>query len=250
MRVHWVKHEKSTSKIKEEMMMKFLPTNFFIVILVVAFSIVGGTTKAGQIKLDFEKANQLKEWEVISGDWKIENGVITGQFAKPAPGSDNGVGIVYGEPDWTDYTLEVKIRSDAGGTNAPGPIARFTDISNYYFFECYADQMIFRPHTDGTDRGWAEGGAVPGFPGIGKWHDLKIELEGNHVKVSVNGAEVLDFDSTFPVEKGKIGLTTWGLAGEITSYDDLVITGDQIKGLPVNPKGKLTSVWGEIKRMQ
>ena len=203
--------------------------------------------QAGQIKFDFEDAKQLKEWEVISGDWKIKGGIITGEFAKPAPGSDNGVGIVYGDVNWTDYTLELKIRSDAGATNAPGPIARFTDISNYYFFECYANQMIFRPHTGGTDRVWVEQAAVPGFPGLGNWHDLKIELKGNHVKILVDDKEVLDFDSKFPVEKGKIGLTTWGLAGEITSYDDLVVSGDKIKGRPVNPKGKLTSVWGKIK---
>jgi len=99
------------------------------------FCILCGQAKAGQIKFDFEDAKQLKEWEVISGDWKIKNGIITGEFAKPAPGSDNGVGIVYGDVNWTDYTLELKIRSDAGATNAPGPIARFTDISNYYFLD-------------------------------------------------------------------------------------------------------------------
>jgi hypothetical protein len=77
---------------------------------------------------------------------------------------------------------------------------------------------------------------------------LKIELEGNHVKVWVNGKEVLDFDSPNIVEKGKIGLTTWGLAGEITSYDDLIITGDNIKGYAVSPSDKLTTIWGKIKK--
>ena len=218
-----------------------------VVCLFIAACILCSQTKAGKIEFDFEDAKQLKEWEIISGDWEIKGGIITGEFAKPAPGSDNGVGIVYGDEEWTDYTLEVKIRSDAGGTNAPGPIARFTDISNYYFFECYNNSMIFRPHTDGTDRVWVEQAAVPGFPGLKEWHDLKIEIEGNHVKVWVNDNEVLDFDSKFPVEKGKIGLTTWGLAGEITSFDDVIVSGDKIKGRPVNPKGKLTSVWGKIK---
>jgi hypothetical protein len=203
--------------------------------------------KAGQIKFDFENANQLKEWKVISGDWKIKGGVITGEFAQPAPGSDNGVGIVYGDENWTDYTFEVKIRSDAGGTNAPGPIARFKDISNYYFFECYANQMIFRPHTDGTDRVWVQTAAVAGFPGIGVWHNLKIEVTGKHVIVWVNNAKVLDFDSQYPVESGQIGLTTWGLAGEITSYDDLVITGDKIKGFAVSPLDKLATTWSRLK---
>ena len=224
--------------------MKTLTTMIILCFVVATFS----QAKAGQIKFDFEKENQLEEWEVISGDWKIKDGVITGQFAQPAPGSDNGVGIVYGEEDWTDYTLEVKIRSDAGGTNAPGPIARFKDISNYYFFECYNNQMIFRPHTDGTDRVWAQIAAVAGFPGIGVWHDLKVEIEGEHVKVWINDAEVLDFDTQYPVESGKTGLTTWGLAAEITSFDDVVITGDQIRGFAVSSRDKLATTWGEIKK--
>jgi hypothetical protein len=105
-------------------MLKFL-SKIFVALLVV---VLCGQAKAGQIKFDFENEKQLKDWEVISGDWEIKDGIITGEFAKPAPGSDNGVGIVYGDKNWTDLTLEVKIRSDAGGTNAPGPIARFTDI--------------------------------------------------------------------------------------------------------------------------
>ena len=54
--------------------------------VVAAFS----QAEAGQIQFDFENANQLSEWEVIYGDWKIEGGVITGEFAQPAPGSDIG----------------------------------------------------------------------------------------------------------------------------------------------------------------
>jgi len=46
-------------------MMKFLSTISFLVILLMALSIIAATTKAGEIKFDFENANQLKEWECV-----------------------------------------------------------------------------------------------------------------------------------------------------------------------------------------
>jgi len=45
--------------------MKFLSTISFLVILLMALSIIAATTKAGEIKFDFENANQLKEWECV-----------------------------------------------------------------------------------------------------------------------------------------------------------------------------------------
>ncbi|MHC4090768.1 MAG: family 16 glycoside hydrolase, partial [Planctomycetota bacterium] len=56
----------------------------------------------------------------------------------------------------------------------------------------------------------------------GKWHTIKIEHRGNHIRCHLNGQKLLDVkDDTF-AEAGGIGL--WTKADAVTSFDDLAVT--------------------------
>ncbi|HIE28087.1 TPA: DUF1080 domain-containing protein [Candidatus Poribacteria bacterium] len=213
---------------------------------------------------DFENRAQLKEWEVIGGDWKIENGVLKGKKTPPAPGFDHGPGIVVGEDTWTDYVFELKMKLDAGKLG--GPIIRYIDEKNWYWFESWRTQFYLRPHVNGEDQ------APDPIPEAmwdrkkefqdGEWHTYKIEAKGEDITAWFDGEKVLDFTynklkwgrPAHPVKegllRGKVGLMTWTGDMGMASFDDVSILGPGIPGATVNPNGRLSITWGEIKSVQ
>ena len=219
------------------------------------------STTAQALDYDFSDANQLKDWTVIGGDWKVKNGVLTGEKVPPAPGFDHGPGIVVGEDAWTDYTFEVKMKMDAGKLG--GPVIRYVDPKNWYWFEVWGTQFYLRPHVNGEDQ------APDPIPDAlwerketfqdGKWHTYRIKAEGEDITVWFDGEKVMEFTYNKlkwgrpahavkeGLKKGKVGLMTWTGDMGIASFDDIHIEGPGIPGLAVSPQGKLASVWAQIK---
>ena len=74
-----------------------------------------------------------------------------------------------------------------------------------------------------------------------KWYRLKILAKGNRFQCFIDDTEMLDFlDDTYTA--GKIYLSS-GLGNRV-HFDDFEV---QYKALSVQPRGKLTTTWGEIK---
>ena len=67
-------------------------------------------TQLGEWTFDFENAKQADQWKVANGTWKIQNGVYSETSAK-----EKATHVLFGEDDWADYTIEARIRLDAGG---------------------------------------------------------------------------------------------------------------------------------------
>jgi RNA polymerase sigma factor (sigma-70 family) len=86
---------------------------------------------------------------------------------------------------------------------------------------------------------------VPFVIEIGKWYHIKLEMKGTQVKLWIDGQLMQQVDwkgqSLLP-EAGEINLSGGG--GEF-HWDNFIITGDEI--LPVQPKSKLPTTWGNIK---
>ena len=74
-----------------------------------------------------------------------------------------------------------------------------------------------------------------------KWYRLKILAKGNRFQCFIDDTEILDFlDDTYTA--GKIYLSS-GLGNRV-HFDDFEV---QYEALSVQPRGKLTTTWGEIK---
>ena len=222
------------------------------------------TLPAWGVFYDFENKSQLKEWEVIGGDWKIENGVLKGENVPAAPGFDHGPGIVVGEDSWTDYVFELKMNVETDKLG--GPIIRYIDPQNWYWFEAWRTQFYLRPHVNGEDQ------APDPIPDAfwdrekefqdGQWHTYKIEAEGENITVWFDGEKVLDFTynklnwgrPAHAVKEGllhgKVGLMTWTGDMGMASFDDVSVEGPGIPGSKVEPNGHLSLTWGAIKRIQ
>lgn len=56
-----------------------------------------------------------------------------------------------------------------------------------------------------------------------KWHEIKLNITGNHIKASVNGKLFLEYTLPSPVS-GKIGV--WTKADSVVYFDDYRVTAD------------------------
>ena len=230
-------------------MQKYLLFAFCMIFIFFTF------TSAWALFYDFSNKAQLDDWTVIGGKWKIEQGALSGEDAPGAAGFDHGPGILIGNDDWTDYTLEFKMKmADVATTCASGPIMRYVDDQNWYFFECYNERVFIRPHVNGVDLGKdpipgtiAEG--LKGFPKDGQWYTINIKAEGVTFTISVDGKEKVSFDygkKEDGLDHGKVGFTTW--PGDHVLYDDVSIVGPGIQGAAVSSLGKIATKWGIIKK--
>lgn len=221
-------------------------------------------TSALALDYDFSNTNQLKDWTIIGGDWQIKSGVLLGEKVPAAAGFDHGPGIVVGEDDWTDYVFEVKIKMEADKLG--GPIIRYVDPQNWYWFEAWHQQFYLRPHVNGEDQ------APDPIPDAlwdrkeefqdGKWHTYRIKAEGEDITVWFDGEKILEFTyndlkwgrPAHPVKEGllqgKVGLMTWTGDMGMVSFDDVHIEGTGIPGLSVAPQGKLSTTWGRLKGLE
>ena len=82
---------------------------------------------------------------------------------------------------------------------------------------------------------------------VNKWYRLKLEMREAQVTLWIDDQLMAQADwrniEILP-EGGMLGL---GGGGGEFHFDNFVITGDEISGLAVIPKSKLTITWGQIR---
>ncbi len=238
---------------KEPMKMKLLST--------ICISLLLWTFPAWALFYDFESKAQLEDWDIVGGEWEIGKGILTGENVPAVAGFDHGPGIIVGEDTWTDYTLEFKMKMEEGKLG--GPIIRYIDEENWYWFESWKTQFYLRPHVNGEDQApdpipealWDRGEEFQD----GEWHIYRIEAEGEDIAAWVDGEKVLEFTynelewgrPAHAVKegllRGKVGLMTWTGDMGVASFDDVRIEGIGIPGSAVYALGKLATMWAKVK---
>jgi hypothetical protein len=130
--------------------------------------------------------------------------------------------IAYAGPELKDLRLSVKCKPIAGkGDQGCGIIWRLKDANNYYITRANAlEDNVHLYHTVNGRRvkfaGWN------GKVASGAWHDLAMEMVGNHIQAFFDGKKVIDdHDDTFR-DAGKFGV--WTKADSIIQFDDLTAT--------------------------
>jgi hypothetical protein len=130
--------------------------------------------------------------------------------------------IAYRGPELKDLRLSVKCKPIRGKVDqACGVVWRLKDANNYYITRANAlEDNVHLYHTVNGRRvrfaGW-DGKVVSGV-----WHELAMEMVGNHIQVFFDGKKVIDdHDDTFQ-DAGKFGV--WTKADSISQFDDLTAT--------------------------
>jgi len=210
-------------------------------------------TWSGEWTFDFEDAAQAKQWKVANGTWKIEKGAYS-----EIAGAEKAGHVLFGEDDWTDYTVEAKIRIDAN--KWVGLV--FRAISEHEYYVLYQEPTpgvtaFFQHHGDVWDK---RARPVPNKTPIkikkgdnieeGEWYHLKIVVEGNDLKWFINDhlqaeTKLKRVGELDVYKKGKVGLWAWQSKA---SFDDFKVYGPDIEGQAVEPQNKLTVTWGKLKK--
>ncbi len=120
-----------------------------------------------------------------------------------------------------DLQLSVRCKLVAGqGDQAAGLVFRYQDENNYYVTRANALEGNVRLYKVVNGRrqqfaGWD--GAVT----ANRWHDYRVEANGDHVEVYWNSQKVIDAkDRTFSAA-GKVGV--WTKADSVTYFDHLSV---------------------------
>lgn len=215
---------------------------FFLFLIAVA-CITWLKADAGISAWDFEKPDIVnKDWKFVTGKWNVNKGILSQEdTAFPA------MRAFVGDPKWTDYTVEAKLRSDQGNWFGVAFRAK-SDLEYYIFYLGVSENVVelWRHMPPGADSRANIFKHPPNKTKIegGKWHEAKIVVEGDRFQLFLDGQ--LQDDVKDPnYKEGRIGVWAWQTKA---SFDDVKVTGKAIPdNLAVEPSGKLSVAWGRLK---
>ena len=123
-----------------------------------------------------------------------------------------------------DGFVEAKFKPISGKEDqAGGLIWRATDANNYYIARANAlEDNVTIYHTINGRR--TEKKRTQMKVASGEWHTLRVDFQGNHFTVTLDGKKAIDWtDETFK-NAGKVGL--WTKADSVTLFDDFSYGGN------------------------
>jgi hypothetical protein len=161
--------------------------------------------------------------EVVSGSWGVQP-----QADAPSPPntlcqSANArwpVLLLSGDV-YTDVDLSARFKPIAGREDqAGGLVFRAQDGGTYFITRANALENNVRLYTMRADnRTQIATADRPVASGV--WHELAVEVRGDHIRVRYDGEWVIDHqDASFSA--GRVGL--WTKADSVTCFDDVVAT--------------------------
>ena len=118
----------------------------------------------------------------------------------------------------TNGYVEVKFKPISGSEDqAAGLVWRAKDANNYYVARANAlEENVTIYHT--VDGRRTEKKRTSMKVAAQQWHTLRVDFEGGHFVVSLDGKNAIEWDDETFKEAGKVGL--WTKADSVTLFDD------------------------------
>ena len=174
---------------------------------------------------DFSDGNS-DGWEEhlgLDGSWRVQDNEYIGSVKYNTYGDSTYA--LAGNVDWTDYTLEVKVKGLLGVDKKIK--FRYKNYGEYYELNLrsgsgYNDLVIEKI----SSNGWTELRTMENTNEV--WYRIKVVLNGPNIKIYVNDGLKFDYINTNQtIFNGKIGLEVWpGAGGAVTTvaFDDVRVT--------------------------
>ena len=204
------------------------------------------TAAAGTWECNFEDPADADLWapndegpRTGESEWKIEDGwfhqtKLETMYHKAAGG----------DPDWTDYTVEFDMTIEEGA--CAGVLLRSdSTASNGYRLWLRSGLLQLMQWVDDA---WQDPRVdVPFNMELGKEYHMEVSIEGWIIDVWVDGEHLIEGHKLEGelFESGMLGLINYDCH---TRYDNIKVSGPNVKSMPVEAWGKLSTVWGQIKR--
>ena len=160
------------------------------------------------------------------GNWQIDGDTIRQANEREAARAQ------FGDPTWNDYTLSLKARK-LSGAEGLGVIVRSSDGGSYLQWNLGSDKnsshrLDAHLASHSTDNTTVD--TVKGSLESNRWYDLRVELQGSHVRCYLDGKLVHDID----IPPGDLP-RVFAVAGRADSNGQLILK-------LVNPTNDATSV--------
>ena len=153
------------------------------------------------------------KWAVVSDDTAPSKPNVlkqSGQATYPVCLKDDA--------SFKDGSIEVKFKAVSGREDqAAGLVWRARDANNYYIARANALENNVTIYHTINGRRTEKKRANMKVP-ANQWHTLRVDVQGTHFTVSLNGQKALDWDDDTFKEAGKVGV--WTKADSVTLFDD------------------------------
>ena len=152
--------------------------------------------------------------------WTVE--ADAGAPSKPNILQQSGSGTfpwcVRTDASFADGTVEVKFKAISGREDqAGGLVWRFKDGDNYYVARANAlEDNVSLYYTQNGKRNTLKYVDAP-VP-RDRWHTLRVEFSGKHMRVIFNGKTYIELDDDHIAGAGAVGV--WTKADSVTLFDD------------------------------
>ncbi|MFQ6042847.1 MAG: family 16 glycoside hydrolase [Candidatus Poribacteria bacterium] len=235
----------------------------FIVLLLVFMMLSTPTTitLAGTLIEDFDDGD-AEGWERSPQNekskvfWGVKDGAMMfdpkGLAWNLAISQMNFVGTskVSNVRDWTDYDVEVEIKLTEI-QNYPGGVRGRVDLDTgghyvVWLYPASGEIKLYKNPGWDINTGIATVGSGNFAPKVDEYHKVKLSMKGDSIKVYYDGKVIIDATD----KEHKKGTIAVGSQDRVVYFDNIIVTGPQIPNYnmsPVEPMGKLTTVWGRIK---
>lgn len=165
-----------------------------------------------------------------------------------------GVALV-GKESWNDYVAEAKMRVDGQSDTLAGYLVFAARFLSEHRFSCYLfacnpeeDRVYLARQSANADSVKTTVEAAKEDLGleIGKWFHIRAHVENRRFRFYINDVLTIDKRDGEYIGKGLVGFSAQFSA---VSFDDLTVTGDNIKDrLAIDPEGSMAAQWAALKR--
>ncbi|NUQ69302.1 MAG: hypothetical protein HUU17_00610 [Chthonomonadales bacterium] len=154
--------------------------------------------------------------------------------------------VFLGDPSWTDYEYTLKARKTTGSEGFL-ILVRAEDERNFYWWNIGGwGNVGHQLESEVNDVRQSLGDRVPGQIEAGRWYDIRVRVEGDHIQGWLDGVQLLDVRDAGH-KLGRVGVGFWSTAGE---YRDIRVTDLAGRPMPLDldalpNDGALPEEWRE-----
>ena len=195
-----------------------------VLMAVLAFvTLTDGQMVTGKLRFEdnFNDGN-ANGWEEYDGVFSV----VSGAYRVVSTASWNDARSVAGDPDWTDYVIDLDFNNQTMGNAAcvlfrVQEIASGTDAGRYYQLHMYPDKVGFAEmdYSKGNAKLLAE---VPYTVSSKRWHHLQISIKGTRAIAFIDGEYVLSYDGFEKYTWGRMGLKI--INGGVVLFDKVIVS--------------------------
>lgn len=135
-------------------------------------------TKGDKVLYESDFSKDAAGWEFQKGQWGVKNGALQ------QTGAGTDFRALFGDPTWQDYTLTLKAKKISG---QEGFLILFDARDNKNWFWWNLGGWGNVRHAIERGGGGPMQPAVDGQIETGRWYDIKIEVEGDRIRCSLDG---------------------------------------------------------------